>query len=992
MSSQRCYPTGQPPKDTRVNWKRRLGLIGILLAVYLVVSALPVTALQTNTVVISQNTTDTDFNAAQELTNVTVEGTGNDASVNFTGSGSGFSPSDVGGLEHWYDPRDLTGSDGDTIGTLSDKQGTDDLVATGTRQPKLRPSLFANGNQGLRFDGSNDNMTATFSSTITEPYTVFIVFAINSSVENDGNIHVMMDGGNADQYRFYKDNDLSPNEWSLFQGTSDIDGGEADANEHVATVILDSGSNTDQVRLNGSININGDSGNQDATGLTIGARATPDLFTNMKVGEILVYDGNLSQTDRNDVEGYLSNEWGVGSLTPPAGSDTSFTTGTYISQNRTVDDPTSGLTNITLDGTEAFVTWEEYNAGTDTWDNIHSPQTFTTSGNKSIDISSATQSKLRVNVTFRNLSTSPAHIAELHDDTVTFTARQPVLDNSTASPSGGETRNTEDVTLQIDLNDSDFPLVQGDSVDAEWTVNGTVITTTTHTANETISTTVTGLGDGDHTWRVNVTDSYGLGNNSQQFSFTTQHATPQVDNNSATPTGDLTTTSPTLSIDITDGDFAPGRDGDSIDVEFFVDGSSIGTDTLTGNGTASIAAGDLLGGSHTWRVTATDSYGNTNNSQTFSIRVPANITIREETPPHPIINTVNADLIFYEDQDDSPTILNKSTSDGNVSLAGVPTGSSFIIRVFAPGYHNRTILLTSIFAQSDAFLLNKNRTTNTVTFQIEDVTGRFAEEDTELQVEHAINESLYNKTGSPGFSWMVVEGDQIGAGGELTTTLQNDERYRLVVSNDEETRVIGGYTVLGDAVETLRPSVPIINVTDDEGYVWNATSNQTDGSFVIFEYFDPDNQTTDLLLIIHEQGNTSRELTSTTVAPAQEPHGYVKFTRLVPQADRNRTWVVDWNATRNGTVIGGEKTVGRKVIEQIGELDEIWQNAIALLVTILVAGLASVRNSNTIAVVTALTGGAFWMIGWLPTAAGAAVTFVLFLALILKFGKQGIPT
>lgn len=500
----------------------------------------------------------------------------------------------------------------------------------------------------------------------------------------------------------------------------------------------------------------------------------------------------------------------------------------------------------------------------------------------------------------------------------------------------------------------------------------------TSAANHTFTWSV----ESNDTVRVNVTVFNQSGNGDPDFEMADEGVQftandTDVDNSSATPTGDLSTSTPTLEIDINDSDFNLSQD-DTVTVEFFIDGVSIGTDTLTSNGTASVMTDTLNGGDHTWNVTANDTYSHSTTSQDFTITVPSNLTVREERPVHPKIDQVSVTAKFFEQGEDEPTIVNRTTNDGNISLDGLPVGSEFTVTISAPGYHNRTVLLDDIFTQSTVFLLNETGQDNDITFTIEDPTGEFTDEDSEILVKRSINESIYNDTG--GFSYLIVEGDEIGASGEIETTLETDERYRLVVRSDDETRILGGFVPESDKTVTLRPSPPSINVTDEQGYAWNASTDET-ANTITFEYNDPDDNTTDLELIIHEQNNASNEIYNQTHAG---PHGYLKVTQTLTDEQANETWVVKYSAQRGGDTISGQTGVGRQVITQLPELDDTWKNAVAVIMVILTGGLFSVRNAETGAVATAFVGGGFWMGGWLPTAAGGAIMVGMVVAVVWK--------
>jgi len=206
------------------------------------------------------------------------------------------------GLVHHYDATEITGSDGDAIGTWTDQEGTDDLTqSTSSAKPTLRTSEI-NGLQALEFDGSDDLMDVTFSSSISEPYEIFIVFRLR----NTSNSYTIYDGDDS----FDNLHETISGKWRIFQG-SGVDGGTTDTNTHISDVIWRSGSSNDVLFLEGgSTTAIGDAGNANSSGLTVGARNDGSQNAAMDVGQVLLYNTELSTSNRNDV-GNALERWGV---------------------------------------------------------------------------------------------------------------------------------------------------------------------------------------------------------------------------------------------------------------------------------------------------------------------------------------------------------------------------------------------------------------------------------------------------------------------------------------------------------------------------------------------------------------------------------------------------------------------------------------------------------------------------------------------------------
>lgn len=259
---------------------------------------------------------------------------------------------------------------------------------------------------------------------------------------------------------------------------------------------------------------------------------------------------------------------------------------------------------------------------------------------------------------------------------------------------------------------------------------------------------------------------------------------PSVDNSSASPQGGAGQSSRTvtLSIDVSDGDFP----NDEVDVEFFVDGSSIGTESITSNGTVSKTTDVNIGGTHNWSVTATDEYGKIDSSQTFEFQIPSTIFIRNETGDHSLINGSNVTVEgrFYSGE----LIFERSTSNGTINLTGLPVDRTYVLQLTAEDYRPRTVVVDSLFDQQDVYLLHENETAVFNTFVLDDNTGDFSPSgETELFIQKGIN-----TTGT--IEWQTIAGDTFGADGTFQTYLEKDQRYNLSIRNEEGRRLnLGAY-------------------------------------------------------------------------------------------------------------------------------------------------------------------------------------------------------
>jgi hypothetical protein len=214
--------------------------------------------------------------------------------------GSGIPDS---GLLHYYRADSYDLADGQTISTnLTDLAAADALPVVG--DPTFAEGAV-NGNDAIRYDGSDDRHEGDFSSPISEPFERFLVGALKSSGTAN---ETMLDGGSSDNHWLYYRN--GSGDWRMFQG-SVLDGPDSvsETTPHLFAERWDNGSS--QLRVDQSDYMSGNTGSQvDLSGLTIGDNTGSSNPANFDFVACAIYDPSASGYSRSDVEQFFVDEFG----------------------------------------------------------------------------------------------------------------------------------------------------------------------------------------------------------------------------------------------------------------------------------------------------------------------------------------------------------------------------------------------------------------------------------------------------------------------------------------------------------------------------------------------------------------------------------------------------------------------------------------------------------------------------------------------------------
>ena len=213
------------------------------------------------------------------------------------------------GLKLWLDASDsttITKDGSNLVSAWNDKSGQLNHVtqATATNQP-LWVDAVHNGLPTIRFDGVDNKMSRSSwtGGALTQPSTIFIVCTINTGAGSDAiydgdqtaNRHLLQIVGSA-SYQIGAGSFPSfgtPNSaFAQFNTLYNTTASHFRRNKSDIATAQDVGTNT-------------------LDGIRLGANDTGTNFALVDISEMLIYNADVSDTDRDLIEDYLATKWGL---------------------------------------------------------------------------------------------------------------------------------------------------------------------------------------------------------------------------------------------------------------------------------------------------------------------------------------------------------------------------------------------------------------------------------------------------------------------------------------------------------------------------------------------------------------------------------------------------------------------------------------------------------------------------------------------------------
>ena len=217
----------------------------------------------------------------------------------------------ISGLKLWLDASDtttITKDGSNLVSVWGDKsgEGNDLAQATGSSQPLWVDSVL-NSKPIIRGDGVNDTITrATFTGgEESQINTILLVCKVGTTGTSDNKY--VFDSG-VTLKRHLLTNNTASNEYLLFASTIALIG-TPDTNYNVFTLEFN---NTSSILRRQKIQLGtGTVGTDALNGFTLFSAFDGGQSSNADIAEVLVYNKQLTTTDRDDIEQYLTAKWGL---------------------------------------------------------------------------------------------------------------------------------------------------------------------------------------------------------------------------------------------------------------------------------------------------------------------------------------------------------------------------------------------------------------------------------------------------------------------------------------------------------------------------------------------------------------------------------------------------------------------------------------------------------------------------------------------------------
>lgn len=435
------------------------------------------------------------------------------------------------------------------------------------------------------------------------------------------------------------------------------------------------------------------------------------------------------------------------------------------------------------------------------------------------------------------------------------------------------------------------------------------------------------------------------------------------------------------------------QNGDDIDWEVYHRNGTDGSFQLVDSGTN--ASGDDIQvaktsgrGINQWKLNLSDGVQN-QESPIFQYRTPGKIRVWNGSTLATLDTTTVTAVIQATESNVRET---RTTNDGNVSLNNLDD-ETYLVQLSATNFLNQTIIVDDVAQSYDVVLypnsssgLPEASLTYEQEFTLDDQTGDFNPGDSWVILEAYIDGA-----------WREAASDSFGSNNLASVNLQDGVRYRIKVTNNllsddpESIRSLGSFVANSD-FETQDPIQLVIEATDRDELdsspdgIWTYSAElDGDGPSIKADFAANDANITNVSIRIFERGNESNEIFNEGFGIVDN----ISHTEPLTAEQANNTWTVEFTVIDNGTEEVVRVNVGKGQRNQFPELPNWIQEGAAIVLILMTGTIWSRANVEIGALVTAVTGGIIYMVGWTnDNLTAGTVVLALLIGLFLKYGSS----
>ena len=225
---------------------------------------------------------------------------------------SGFAPTQIPGCDVWYDAADSSAVvlSGASVTQWSDKSGNAKHL-TAYNAPTYTGLL--NGSKIITTNGSTSYLENS-SYSLAQPFTVFVVCTLRGSTSG---AYYVFEGTTGTGTAVILYSGAASGNLLMWAGTANVQPNPVvpfSSNVPLLYSAIFNGS-TSSLGVNGLVTSGLNPGTNPKVNLRFGRAWTGD-YQNGDWAEVIVYNRNLATSERQQVEGYLAQKWGLSSVMP----------------------------------------------------------------------------------------------------------------------------------------------------------------------------------------------------------------------------------------------------------------------------------------------------------------------------------------------------------------------------------------------------------------------------------------------------------------------------------------------------------------------------------------------------------------------------------------------------------------------------------------------------------------------------------------------------